>query len=346
MRTWLKRGLAVLLLGVIVYLFWPLLGELRKAADLFSSAHWAWLPVILVLQALSYASLTWLNALTMLPFSGRIGFFQLAGTLTSMAFISVAIPSAGASGVALRARMLGRFGYTVEESTFTLVLEAIYVAAAMATVGLLGLVYLLDQGQMSLVELVRLSLVGLVIAVLLVFFFSLIYNQVRTRRIVVWGASIWNRLLGRWQPVDPGQVDGRLLIFYTGLAELKQVPRWKLVLAAYGRVLFDVATLGASFWLFGYPIDLGKLFTGYGLVLLISGLSVVPGGLGVADASVPVVFARLGTPGHVALAAGLSYRLLAFWLVRFVGFINWQLLETLRKKRGGQAILPSEKDPP
>jgi uncharacterized protein (TIRG00374 family) len=329
---WLKRGLAVLLLGVMVYLFWPLLGELRKAVDLFSSAHWAWLPVIIGVQALSYASLTWLNALTLRPFSGRIGFFQLAGTLTSMAFISVAIPSAGASGIALRARLLGRFGYSLEESTFTLILESMYVAAALTTVGILGLVYLLDKGQMSLAELVRLSLVGAVVIALIVFFWSLLYNHARTRRIVFWSVSLWNRLFGRWRPVDLGQVDGRLVKFYTDLEKLKEIPRWQLVLTAYGRVLFDVATLGACFWLFGFPIDPGTLFTGYGLILLISGLSIVPGGLGVADASVPVVFARLGAPGHIALAAGLSYRLLAFWLVRFIGFINWQILEALRRK--------------
>jgi hypothetical protein len=36
--------------------------------------------------------------------------------------------------------------------------------------------------------------------------------------------------------------------------------------------------------------------------------------------------------GSVALAAGLTYRLIAFWLLRFIGFISWQLLES--KKSG------------
>jgi hypothetical protein len=46
-----------------------------------------------------------------------------------------------------------------------------------------------------------------------------------------------------------------------------------------------------------------------------------------ADAYVPVVFSWLAVPGSVALVAGLTYRLIAFWLLRFVGFITWQILE-------------------
>jgi uncharacterized membrane protein YbhN (UPF0104 family) len=48
------------------------------------------------------------------------------------------------------------------------------------------------------------------------------------------------------------------------------------------------------------------------------------------EALVPVIFSRLGVPGAIALAAGLTYRLIAFWLVRFVGYISWLILE--RKK--------------
>jgi uncharacterized protein (TIRG00374 family) len=63
------------------------------------------------------------------------------------------------------------------------------------------------------------------------------------------------------------------------------------------------------------------------LVLVLSGLAALPGGLGLVDASLAVIFARLGAPGAVAVAAALSYRLIAFWLVRFIGFVSWQILE-------------------
>jgi uncharacterized protein (TIRG00374 family) len=88
-----------------------------------------------------------------------------------------------------------------------------------------------------------------------------------------------------------------------------------------------VATLGAAFYMFGYPISASDLLIGYGMILLFSGSASLPGGLGLTEASVPVIFLWLGVPGSVALAAGLVYRLIAFWLVRFVGFFCWRALE-------------------
>jgi uncharacterized protein (TIRG00374 family) len=64
-----------------------------------------------------------------------------------------------------------------------------------------------------------------------------------------------------------------------------------------------------------------------------SGMAALPGGLGMADAYVPVVFRWLAVPGSVALVAGLTYRLIAFWLVRFVGFLAWQILESRPKRQ-------------
>ena len=74
--------------------------------------------------------------------------------------------------------------------------------------------------------------------------------------------------------------------------------------------------------MFGYTIAPETLLIGYGLIFTSSGLSALPGGLVMTEAFVPVIFSPLGVPGAVALAAGLTYRLIAFWMVRFVGYIR------------------------
>ena len=86
-------------------------------------------------------------------------------------------------------------------------------------------------------------------------------------------------------------------------------------------------TLGACFLAFSYPISPGILLTGYGMMQALSVLGIRPGGLGLADASLAVIYARLGAPGAVAVAAALTYRLIAYWGLRFIGFITWQILE-------------------
>ena len=140
--------------------------------------------------------------------------------------------------------------------------------------------------------------------------------------------ALWNRFFGRFKTIQPQVLDQRLLTFQSCLGQLQYIPRWKYIFAAYARVALDVATLGACFMIFRNPVQPGTLLTGYGLILVASGMAALPGGLGLADASVPVIFSGLGVAGSVALAAGLTYRLIAFWLLRFIGFFSWQILES------------------
>lgn len=329
-RPWPRRALSLIAFAVFAYLFWPLLAEVRAAAHLFASAHWAWLPVALLLQGVSYASLTWLNQLALRPFPGRIGFGRLAATLTSMAFIEVAIPSAGISGVVLRARLLGRHGYASESSTFTLVIETAFLGVAMTAVAGFGVAFLLQRGALSQAILVR--WVGLAAGVLVLGWagWVLLRSRPRSLRLLLAFVRVWNRWFGRQHPLKSEPLLLRLTAFQQNLAAYRRVPIPAFLAAAFGRVFLDVTTLGVCFLLFGGHVGWGTLLTGYGLILLLSGVAALPGGLGLADLSVPVVFSRLGASGPVALAGGLTYRLIAFWLLRLVGFAAWQIEESRR----------------
>ena len=327
--VWIRRAIALAALGVVVYLFWPLLKDIRAAAQLFRTARWQWLAAAALLQCASYACLTWLNALALRPFSGRIGFLRLALVLTAMAFITAAVPSAGASGIVLRARLLAKYGYTAEASTFTLLLELIFLVVGTVLVALFGLGYLLQIGQLSVQEITLLAAVVILAGTLVWVGWRLASNPLRSLRLLERLVAVWNRVAGRFRlkAMDPQAVAVRLEAFNRGLRELRAVPRWMFFAASAGRILLDVATLGACFALLGHLIRPDILLISYGLIMIISSLAILPGGLGLADVSLPVVFNRLGVPGSLALAAGLTYRLLAFWLVRFIGFVSWQLLE-------------------
>ena len=329
MNSWLRRGISLVALAVVVYLFWPLLKEVRSAARLFASARWGWLVAAGALQLASYAGLTWLNVLALRPFPGRIGFWRLMLVLTAMSFITSAVPSAGASGVVLRARLLSRYGYTAEASTFTLLLQILYTVVGTVAVALFGLGYLLQMGRVTPGEIVLLAALVLLTAFVLWYGWRLVSAPHRALALVKRLAGFWNRLASRfgWRSLRPDSLQRRLEAFHQGLLELGNVPRWKFLVATAGRTLLDVASLGTCFALLGQLIRPDILLLSYGILMVISTLAIVPGGLGLADVSLPVVFSRFGVPGSVALAAGLTYRLLAFWLVRFIGFTAWQVLE-------------------
>ena len=329
-RKWLRWVISLVLLGLLVYFFWPLLGEIKAAADLFRNAEWIWLLVALVFQVVSYSFLTWMNALALQPFSGKIGFIPLAGVLTSMAFISVAIPSAGISGVALRVHLLRKYKYLPEESLFSLVVETTLELIALVSVALIGIVYLIQSGGLTFGNLLLLGLIGVLISAIFWLIWHIVRDYERSRRTLKIIVKVWNRYGERIKKLDLEDMDDRLAYFNQNIRRYPRSSWWKFPISAYGKVTLDVLTLGVCFRLFGYTISPETLLVGYGLILTLSGVSALPGGMVMTEALAPVIFSRLGVPGAVALAAGLTYRLVAFWLVRFVGYFSWLILE--RKK--------------
>lgn len=328
-----RHVLALAAFGIVLYLFWPLIGELREVAGLFRRASWVWLLAAVIFQFLSYVSLTALNDLLLKPFRGEIGFWRLMAVLPAMAFIEIAVPSAGASGILLRARLLGRRGYTAEASTFTLVFETILLVVVTVAASASGIWYLIRGEQLGQNQLEVLG--ALALAALLLGASSLWAGRERSR-LERWLQRLlvgWSWLLGKFRrpPYPPAQLTERLDRFYEGLARLQGRPYWPLWLTAIGRVAFDIATLAACFAAFDYPLRPGVLLTGYGAMISLSLLAALPGGLGLADASLAIIYARLGAPGAVAVAASLSYRLIAFWLLRLIGFACWQALELDRQ---------------
>ncbi|HUV25961.1 MAG TPA: lysylphosphatidylglycerol synthase transmembrane domain-containing protein [Anaerolineales bacterium] len=327
--TW-KRWqilLSVALLVLLLYFFWPLVGEIKAAANLFRTAEWIWLLVAILVQVVSYSFLTWLNALSLYPFSGSIRFIPLAGVLTSMAFISVAIPSAGLSGVALRVHLLSKYDYLPEESLFSLVVETSLELIALATVAVVGIAYLIQSGGLTKVNVIYLVLLGVLVTVIVVLVWRVLSNYERSRRVLKKFVNFWNRYGKKLTTLDFEELDQRLIFFNQNISRYPRSSAIKFPISAYGKVILDVVTLGVCFRLFGYTIAPATLLVGYGLILTVSGVSALPGGLVMTEAFIPVIFSRLGVPGPVAIAAGLTYRLIAFWLVRFVGYISWLILE-------------------
>jgi uncharacterized protein (TIRG00374 family) len=326
-RKWWRFALSVVLLGLLLWFFWPLLGEIKAAANLFRTAEWVWFLVAILIQVISYGCLTWLNALSLEPFSGEIKFVPLAGVLTAMAFIAVAIPSAGLSGIALRVHLLRKFNYLPEESLFSLVVETTLEFVALVTVAMVGIVYLIRSGGLTLINIIGLVLLAVLLVVMGWIMWRVLSDYERSKQVLEKIVKLWNRYARRIKPLDFEELDDRLAYFNQNLRRYPRSSLFKLPLSAYSKVILDVITLGACFRLFGYSIAPDTLLIGYGLILTLSGVSALPGGLVMTDAFAPVIFSRLGVPGPVALAAGLTYRLIAFWMVRFAGYISWLILE-------------------
>ena len=84
---------------------------------------------------------------------------------------------------------------------------------------------------------------------------------------------------------------------------------------------FDILTLYLLFVAAGENISLGVLLAGYGLPLLLGKVVfVIPGGVGVVESSMAVLYNGLGVPPATTVVVVLGYRLISFWIPSLAGF--------------------------
>ncbi|RPI79430.1 MAG: hypothetical protein EHM41_23885, partial [Chloroflexi bacterium] len=229
---WVRHLLSLVLFAALIYFFWPLIGEVKNALTLFNNAAWIWLAVGVVVQVISYAFLTWLNVLALKPFPGKISFLRLSAVLTAMSFVQAAIPSAGASGIALRVRLLGKYGYTAESSLFSLAVETIAEAVALASIALFGVIFLLYDGRIPSTQVYMLGTIVLIASIVAWLGWRLMLNERNSFRLLGFLVKIWNKAGGRFRRLDILPLEKRLAVFRQNIRCYRTVPFWKFGAAA------------------------------------------------------------------------------------------------------------------
>ena len=93
------------------------------------------------------------------------------------------------------------------------------------------------------------------------------------------------------------------------------------VVGAFLNMAFDMLTLDFLFIAAGENVSLGVLLAGYGLPLLLGKVAfIIPGGVGVVESSMAVLYNGMGVPQATTVVVVLGYRLISFWLPTLLGF--------------------------
>ena len=87
--------------------------------------------------------------------------------------------------------------------------------------------------------------------------------------------------------------------------------------------LGDITCFYFVFLSFGYKIYWGILIFGYGVASLVGMISFIPGGLGVTEASLALMYSGLGVPSNLALMSILVFRLFSFWIWIPIGLYSY-----------------------
>ncbi len=327
----IKRGrfvrflFTLIVLGLAIHLLLPQIATLPHSLQVIRNMiTWA-LVLAVVGQIASYLGSGFLLKALIRQSGGSLTVWSgMIMTLAGTSFGLVAGGAAG-SGAAIFHWMQKR---NVNRGAATLagIVPMMFNDSILVLVSLFGLIHLLTAHELSLWQ--GISFI-LVLAILLSVISLMVWgfrNREALKRLAQRIGSLKARLGRRsYHPQKTQEwLDGLLNAADGLLAGGFSRPLWGAVM----NVGFDLLTLYFLFIAAGHRVSVGLLLTGYGLPLLLGKMAfILPGGIGVVESSMAVLYAGLGVPNSVTVVVVLAYRILSFWLPFLFGLPLFLILQ-------------------
>lgn len=240
------------------------------------------------------------------------------GTIIAVAAASVGLVAGGTVGnTAITYRWVRGSGIRRLGAALCATIPLLLIHIMLLLVSIVGLVSLLLVHQLNAVEVVGFATVLILLVVLVGVGF---YGMTHPTWLIARATPVLARYQAwRRRPFAPDDV----VDYVNKLVDTGIVLRHGWHGPAAGAVLnigSDIFTLYILFVAAGYRVSPGMLLAGYGLPLLVGRLPIVPGGVGVVEATMTAIFIGLGAPHDATLVATLSYRLFSFWIPTLLGF--------------------------
>lgn len=329
--AWLRWLVMLALLGLAVHLVWPQLGALQDSAKVLRTMRpWA-VALAIISEMLSYVALGYMMK-RIVGLTGQVLTLNRAFAVT-LASGSVGLIAGGLVGIGGSSfRWLRDAGIRAEGALLAGWLPTLLNASTIAVFALIGMVELVIFQDLNPTLWVTFSLsLGLLVVVAAALFWGSSHRDAAKAKLA--GAQArWARL--RKKEPNPEKMMGTVDRLFDAFHILK-TRGWKAPVAA--AALGVVLDMGAMFWLFiaaGRPVTPGKLLSGYALPLLIGKVAIIPGGIGLVEATMVALYHGFGVPTPTAWLVVLAYRVIAFWMPNLIGFGMIPLLQIPTKRTG------------
>jgi len=244
----------------------------------------------------------------------------------------------------LRVRLLKPHGVSADVATVSTVIEMILIIASIILLAIPVFVIVAVgglQGKNILTQGIFSLLSGVILAGAVI----ILWRTHRFHRVVRWMLSktvhFWdNQVLPQWH-LQPGYWSSRMILnraryLVSEAVTLIKVRPYAIGGSLLARSAFEALGLMMCFYAVGQKIPLFTLLLIYTLTVVINVLGAVPGGVGLAEVSLAVLYAQFGISPETAVIIALAYRLTDYWLPRIAGGVAWLWLERMYPHR----ILP------
>jgi len=324
-QTFIVIAILALLLvgGLIIALDW------RNARQLVGEASWKMVLLSMLCVAGSYICLSYsfmaVNRIFDINMKRRdlleIGF--ISSTLNNLlAFL-------GAAGHSLRLMIMQRKGVKPEKALAASIFHSHFHNLMMFALLPIGIIYLILHHSVSQKTEIVLVLTTVLLILLVVLATAIVFS--RSLRLKV--LNLLNRLS---RLIIRKNIESSAKTFddsmNIGVVIIKAKP--VLMIPVFVLIIADWATALAALWFCFYALgnflSLGVLITGFAVGITVGNISLIPGGLGMQEASMAGVYALLGVPFELAVLASILFRVVYDFIPFLISvFFYRRLLKTV-----------------
>jgi uncharacterized protein (TIRG00374 family) len=289
---------------------------LRHAFGSIHHLDFRWMALAVGAEMLSMAAFARLQRRMLTAGGMHVRITSMVAVTYASNALSVSLPAGAAVASGYRLRRLRALGASAPLATFVLVTTGVLSTVALALLGLGGL--LAGGGGVGIATICTIAAIG--VAGLIVR--HLVQDRSRLLRIVDSSMAIANRLRRR----EATNGTDRAHDLVAQLATITPRRRdWAVgLLLATANWLADLVCLILSCHAVGIThVTIGVALVGYLAAMAASTFSILPGGLGIVDATLILALVRGGVAAPAATAAVLLYRIISLGFVALVGWVVW-----------------------
>lgn len=237
--------------------------------------------------------------------------------------VNYLVTTGGLSGFAVRMYFFVRQGIPAPQAVTISLVQTLLTNGVLLLFVLVGFRYLIESGSLEGTPLVAaMALVGIFGLVLLAMLTLLVHRRLR-RRVLFLLAEAAHHVLRRFAP---GKKPRRVHLWrlqrslHHGLDFLLERKRHMIAPTLW--IFLDwaltILVLHSAFLAVRHPIPLSFVIIGFAIGMVLSLVSLIPGGLGVMEGSMAAIFAGLGVPFETAVVAVLLFRIAYYFLPLFL----------------------------
>lgn len=325
----------LVIIGLII-LFPKLIG-LEKAVRLLTQANVFFLILALAAEIASYIGAAWLLGIILSRLGHHLSFKDRFKIGSIAAFTIHFLPIGSFGEGAVDYYFLRRRKVESGSILLMLVLRPIFTYIAFLIIFLLGLILVPTHPALHFSPKIVSFLLFLIILIGIFYLIYLYRHKDKFWRFFQGLFRFANRHLRRFRqaPIDDGKIQEIFEDIYQGIGLFGDKKR-NSVFAVLAGLLYwigDIACFFFVFWSFGYIVYPGVLIFGYGVATLLALVSMIPGGVGVTEGSMALIYSGLGVPSGIALMSILVFRLISFWIWIPISLVSYVTLQRASKSQ-------------